>query len=340
MQKTTRIKLFLYALSLFFISNFSQANNSQNTINDNPLLLTGYVKAKDNQAFYAPKTDSWQVQIKWMLEEGETAKEGELVVVFDSGSIESQIEQEEISLLAAKEELHRLTKSGEQSTLEAKYALSRAELLLKRAKIDANIPKKNLSDYDYQKYNVAFEKALVARIKAKDKFTQANISQQVSINKQNLKISEYQDSLEYNRYKLSKMTLYAKRTGPILYADHPWNGEKIFVGMTVRASWKVAEISTLSELYIETWVHEVDYNKIQQNQTALLSFDAFPQYKTVANLTQLYTQPEKRKTWGNDVYFKAMFKFNTNQSIKLLPGMSALLDLNKNITTAMTGDKK
>ena len=80
-----------------------------------PLILSGQIKASDNQTFYAPKTDNWRVQVQWLLPEGDIAKEGDLVVVFDSGSIQSQIEQEKVSLIAANEELYRITSRGTQS---------------------------------------------------------------------------------------------------------------------------------------------------------------------------------------------------------------------------------
>ncbi|MGL1957027.1 MAG: efflux RND transporter periplasmic adaptor subunit [Colwellia sp.] len=325
-------------LSLFFSHSVFSTENTNNESHES-LLLTGIVKAKNSQPFYAPKTDSWQVQIKWMIEEGEKVKAGDLAVVFDSGSIESVIEQEEIKLLAAEEELHRLSIVGEQSILEATFALKRTELLLERAKIDANIPKINLSEYDYQKYQVELEKAIVANIKAKDKSIQTTLSSFVAINKQKLTIEKSQDSLTYNKHKLSKMALYAKRTGPILYASHPWNGEKIFVGSTVQASWKVAEIPALSDLFIESWLHEIDYNKVKLKQQALLYFDAYPQQKFTAILSQLSTQPEERKVWGTDVYFKATFTFKVLNQLKLLPGMSAQLELHSPEESKFTGEQ-
>ena len=129
MKNITKQTLLFCTILVLPLLSFSQESSQRDT-----LLLTGTVKAQNNQAFFAPKTDSWQVQIKWMLPEGDIAKQGELAVVFDSGSIESTIEQQEISLLAAEEELHRLLKSGEQDVLKAKYALKRTALLLERAK--------------------------------------------------------------------------------------------------------------------------------------------------------------------------------------------------------------
>ncbi len=297
------------------------------TVLSEPLLLTGTVKAKDNQSFYAPKTDTWQVQIKWMSPEGEIVNKGDLAVVFDSGSIESKIEQEEISLIAAQDEFHRLKKEGAQKILEAKYNFMRSELLVDRAQIDASIPKENLSEYDYQKYNVALEKALVGKIKNKSKFKQVQLSDVVALKKQQLKINKSKDSLNYNQNKLSKMALYAQRTGPLLYASHPWNGEKIFVGTTVRPSWEVAVIPSLSDLYIESWLHEVDYNKVKENQKANLRFDAYPNLILNSTLVQLSSQPDAKKDWGDGVYFKAIFSFTVTKETKLLPGMSAQLEV-------------
>jgi hypothetical protein len=135
------------------------------------------------------------------------------------------------------------------------------------------------------------------------------------------------------------MALHAQGNGPILYNDY-WNGEKIYVGMTVQVATKVAEIPVLSKLYIETWLHEIDYQKINAQQSATLTFDAFPKQQFPAKLIHLSTQPEERKNWGSDVYFKANFSFDSPASLKLLPGMSALLELPVNkVNQKMTGEQ-
>ncbi|WDE06952.1 efflux RND transporter periplasmic adaptor subunit [Thalassomonas viridans] len=291
------------------------------------LLLTGQVKASDNQTFYSPKTESWRVQVQWMLPEGEIAEKGDLVVVFDSGNVQSQIEQEKVSLIGAEEELKRLTNNGQQKILEANYGLKKEKLLLEKARLDAGIPRDHLSTYDYEKNQLALEKALVASAKAKEELTQAEVAHEVAIAKQTLKITRHKDTLAYQQGQLEKMSLYAERTGPVIYAYHPWNGEKVFVGMTAQPSWTIAEIPSLSGLYIESWVHEVDYNQLKLGQELQLVFDAFPEKSRQARLTELSTQPEERKEWGNDVYFRAVFSFSADEDLNLLPGMSAQLEL-------------
>lgn len=289
-------------------------------------ILTGQVKASDNQTFYAPKTDSWNVQVQWMLPEGDVAKKGDLVVVFDSGSIESQIEQERVSLIGAQEELQRLQTSNEQKLLESTYAKKRSELLLEKSRIDAGISKEHLSSYDYEKNQLEFEKALVAFAKAKDELKQVKLTNKVSLEKQKITIKKHEDKLEYNQYKLNQMSVRAQREGPVLYANHPWNGEKIFVGMTAQASWKIAEIPSLSGLYIEAWVHEVDFKGLNINQVMLAKFDAFPRQIITAKLIEISTQPEERKEWGTGVYYRAVFEFSNTKALALLPGMSVQLE--------------
>ncbi|CAM3746183.1 MULTISPECIES: HlyD family secretion protein [Pseudoalteromonas] len=290
------------------------------------LLLSGELKASEQQLFYAPKSDNWRVQVQWMMKEGDIAQPGDVVVVFDSGSIASEIEQDEVSLEAAKEELVRVTTSNEEKQIEAEFNFKRTELLVQRARIDAAIPQANLSTYDYQKNQLEFEKALINRQKSAQELLQVKTENKVAHNKQLLTIEQLETNLQYNKTQLASMSIKAQRSGPVLYANHPWNGEKAFVGMTAQPGWKIAEIPTMSELYIEAWVHEVDYQKLKLGQPAKLLFDAYLQQPLQATLTEISTQPEERLQWGKDAYFRARFNFSAPK-LTLLPGMSAKLTI-------------
>jgi len=305
--------------ALLFLSNSVLAGDS--------VILSGRVKAGDNQTFYSPKTDSWRVQVQWMLPEGDIAQKGDLVVVFDGSSIESSIEQGVTSLLAAKEELFRLESKSEQDLLEAVYAQKRTALLLQKARIDAQVTKEHLSGYDYQKNQLDYEKSLIANAKSKEQLAQTKVANQVALNKQKFTITQLKEKLDYNKNKLSKMGVKAQRSGPVIYGTHPWNGEKVFVGMTAQPSWEIAEIPSLNGLYIEAWVHEVDFQLLQLNRKANLTLDAYQFTPISAILTEVSTQPEERKEWGNDVYYRAVFQFENVDNLKILPGMSGQLEL-------------
>ena len=292
-----------------------------------PLLLSGLLYASDNQTFYAPKTPQWRVQVQWMLPEGEVANKGDLVVVFEGGTIQTKIDNDTLSLIIADEELERILSNNKQSALEANYNQKRTALLLEKSRIDASTSEKHLSKYDYEKYQLEFEKASLANTRAMEALVQVKIANEVRVKKQQFTIKQYQDQLNYNRNQLKKLSGYAQRSGPILYGEHPWNGEKVFVGMTAQPGWTIAKIPSMSRLYIEAWVHEIDYKKISVEDSATLIFDAHPHVHLSARLSKLSTQPEERKEWGNDVYYRSVFSFEQPSKLNLLPGMSAQLTL-------------
>lgn len=300
---------------------------SASAFSSESVILSGQVKAGENQAFYSPKTDNWRVQVQWMLPEGDIAKKGDLVVVFDGSSIEGNIEQTTTSLLAGEEELFRLKSKAEQDLLEAVYAQKRTSLMLDKARIDASVTKEHLSEYDYQQNQLNYEKALVANAKSKEQLAQTKVANRVAVNKQTLSITQLKEKLTYNQAKLSKMGLKAESSGPVIYANHPWNGEKVFVGMTAQPSWKIVEIPSLNGLYIEAWVHEVDFQILKLQAKANLTLDAYMKTPMSATLTEISTQPEARKEWGNDVYYRATFEFKNTHDLKILPGMSGQLEL-------------
>lgn len=309
-------KIIILGFGLLLMSHTLQAS----------AILSGQVKAADNQTFYAPKTGNWKVQVQWILPEGEVAQEGNLVMVFDSGTIQSEIEQLKASLISAEEELYRIKSRNEQSLLEARYGKKRTELLLTKSRIDASVSADYLSQYDYKKNQLEFEKAVIADVKAQATLKQTKVANKVALTKQKITIKKYQQQLKYNQNKFKKMSVYAQRTGPVLYANHPWSGEKIFVGMTAQPAWKIAEIPSLNGLYIEAWVHEVDYKNLILNSRAKLKFDAYPNTVLLAKLADISTQPEVQKEWGNDVYYRTVFEFDANTDFKVLPGMSAQLE--------------
>jgi len=290
------------------------------------LILSGQIKASDNQAFYAPKTDSRSVQVQWILPEGDIAQKGDLVVVFDSGTVQSQVEQEKVSLIAANEKLFSITSSGDQSLLEATYGQKRTALLLDKARIDANISVEHLSQFDYQENQLKLEKSVVANAKSLENLKQVKVANKVAVTKQKITISKHEAKLKYNENKLKQMSLYAERSGSVLYGNNPWTGEKVFVGMTARASWEIAGIPSANGLYIEAWVHEVDYKNMQVNTSVDFKLDAFPEYNLKAKLEEISSQPEERKEWGRDVYYRAVFSFIADEALTLLPGMNAQLE--------------
>ena len=134
--------------------------------NAESVLITGEIASLDKQIVSAPRTDRWQVQIQWMFEEGKIANKGDLIAVFDSGSLKSQIKQSEEQLSSEKLLLKKKKLDLEQAVTDAQSALVVAELEVEKARIEAGITSTDVSKYDKGRYQIALERALLNKIKA------------------------------------------------------------------------------------------------------------------------------------------------------------------------------
>lgn len=291
-----------------------------------PLLLSGELRAKESQAFYAPMTDNWRVEVQWLMPEGQVAQPGEIVVVFDGASIQGAIDAETVALTTAREKLQQEKNKHAQAVLEKEFALEREQLLLKKAAIDAAVPKQFLSAFEYESFQVTKTEAQAKVEKARKELAQAKLARDVAIKKQQISIDRSLDKLKLNRERLAAMSLRAERAGPVLYGKHPWTGERVFVGMTAQPSWEIAEIPSLSDLYIEAWLHEIDIDRVREGQPAVLTFDSRLQSELPATLTEIATQPQRRKEWGSGLYYRLVFSLSETPEFQILPGMGARIE--------------
>ncbi|WP_308366738.1 MULTISPECIES: HlyD family efflux transporter periplasmic adaptor subunit [unclassified Microbulbifer] len=294
-----------------------------------PLLLGGELRAEKSQSFFSPMTDNWRVEVQWLMPEGQVAEPGEIVAVFDGAAIQGEIESETVALDTAREKLQKDESANAQTVLEKKFALEREQLLLKKASIDAAVPKQYLSVYEYDSYQVAKKEAEATVRKAREELAQAQLTRQVAAKKQRIKIEASQAKLEYKRAQLASMTLRAERAGPVLYSKHPWTGERVFVGMTAQPGWLIAEIPSLSDLYIEAWLHEIDIDRVHEGQSAELIFDSRLKHSFPARLTDIATQPQQRQEPG--LYYRLVFRFTETPPSRettgeLLPGMGVRIE--------------
>jgi multidrug resistance efflux pump len=291
-----------------------------------PLLLTGSLVSEYRQNIVAPMSDTWRIQVQWLKPENEAVQAGDLVAVFDAGTIQANIERLKTSLISAQEQYKQLESQHALKVLEAEYELERRQLLLEKADIDAAVPKANLSLYDYENNQLTQQRARTELKKAGETLVTARQEQQNALYKQQLVIDKATADLAEAEKNLQNMSVYAERDGAISYSLHPWYRTKLFAGVTAQPGWQIAEVTEKQGLYVEAWVHEVDVARLQQAKQIEARFDIAPEQPFTLSLQQLAGQGEKRQAWGNALYYRAKFtaeRFPINQPML---GMGLLLE--------------
>ncbi|MFA3792448.1 HlyD family secretion protein [Aliiglaciecola sp. SL4] len=318
--KLSHFQLFVGFFILLSFNHFALASGES-------LLLTGKISSAKKQVVTAPRGRTWNIQIQWLEEEGKVVEAGDLIAVFDGSLIQSQLEANEEILETEQLELTQIKMELEQGYLEAKGALTIAQMRVEQAKIEANVPESQVSQLDKGKFELTLQRTEMELIKANENLKLAESALQTGVEKQRIQIRLIEDEIRYQSSQMEKMSVTANFKGPISYAIHPWTGEKMAAGMNARASWNIIDVQATDDFQIESWVHEIDIEHVKANKNVELVLDAYPSKKFKGKLTFLSTQTEKKVQWSNSVYYPVIFQFVDVPDLTLLPGMSVRIDI-------------
>lgn len=292
-----------------------------------PLLLTGEVASAQSQAVTAPKSTGWQIQIQWLAEEGTIVNEGDLIAVFDSGGIQTQLEENQESLQTQKLQLIKTEMDLNQAVVEAEGRLKLAAISVKKSRIEANIPDGEISDYEKGKFVIAFEKALMEQIKAEENLKLKQAERDVGIQKQKIEITKLEEKITYQLGQIEKLSVRAKVSGPVSHVMHPWMQQKIAAGTNVEPAWEVIRVQAQSAYQVTSWVHEIDAAKLNLSGGVLtLTLDAYPDNTYRGKVLNMSSQAEQRSQWSDSAYYRLDISFAEALKNEIFPGMSVRIE--------------
>lgn len=299
------------------------------SIQAEPLLITGQISSSEQQIVTAPLTDRWQIQVQWLMEEGKIANKGDLIAAFDSSGTKTQIKQGEESLATAKLRLKQSDIELKQALIEAQGKLDIAKLELERAQIEATLDSIEISSYEKGQYQLAYERAIFAKVKAEQEVNVKRQEYESGIAKQKIEIIKVEENLAYQKKMLERVSVKAKVKGPVSHMFHPWNGEKITAGTLVQQSMRILSVQGEGSYQVNAWVHEVDVNKLSVGDLTQLSLDAFPNELYQGRISSIASQSESKEAWSESAYHLITVDFDRQPEQQLLPGMSVRVVVDK-----------
>jgi len=322
-----KINLIIFALLLFIMTGFAEFRVTRGNF-EKRLVISGSLQAQKAERLVVPRSNSWQVQIKWMVEEGVVVKPGDPVVRFDTANLSSEIENLEISLQTKIESKTIKEAERKHKRFDMNNLVKRGELEYQKAKIDAEIPKGIFSDYDYEQKQLELRRKAEALKKAKLDRVIGIDTLEGAIKKLSLEIQEEKEKLKVLQDLLSGFTLKAKTGGAVLYGEHPWQGRKIQVDDNVPSNTTVATIPNKESLQVEAWVNETEINRIKPGQKVEMMLDAYPDYSFKGIIRDVSNRAKTRDEWGKAHYFAAIIEPSSRDLNIMKPGMSVQCTVN------------
>ncbi|HSG41045.1 MAG TPA: efflux RND transporter periplasmic adaptor subunit [Thermoanaerobaculia bacterium] len=240
------------------------------------VLLSGELAAERGDPLTVPRTEVWQLQIRWMAEDGSRVKAGDPVVEFDNSQFASALEEKRLTASNAGSDLDRVQAEARTAAAQQQFEVDKARSELKKARIAAEIPKDLLSQVEYQNRQIALKRAESALVKAEEELVARKKASTSDVQVQKISLEKSQRQIRNAEESIAALTLRAPRNGMVLTGDHPWEGRKLQEGDTVWVGMTVASLPDLDSMIVEASLSDVDDGRIAPGMPVICSLDAFP----------------------------------------------------------------
>ncbi|HEX3880577.1 MAG TPA: efflux RND transporter periplasmic adaptor subunit [Bryobacteraceae bacterium] len=287
----------------------------------------GSLRARRSVPVYAPIVP--QLRLAWLAPAGQTVKEGESLIKFDSSSSAQQLSQKQAALRQAQatldQELAQAKVISEQDSsdlADTKFNVEKARLEASKTEIVSKIQgEENKIDLGVAEEKLKVQQATVALHDTSEKSKIASLTRLRDQAANEVKITQ-------NR--IAEMDVKSPITGMVIYLPNysqGWVNAKPFkVGDNAGAGQQIAEIPDLTTLEMDAKVEETDRGRISTGEDTRIRIDALPELNVTAKLAQISPLAEQGFEWPPTRSFHAYASLSKPDS-RLRPDMNGGMDV-------------
>lgn len=327
MRRNVMLLLAIISLFAFLQPSLAQQKSWAKAKKDTlrvELVETGEVGAVNSTVVTTPMIWSQDLQIIDLAPEGIHVDSGAVLVQLDRVSLSTQLQGKQTELDGHRSDMLRLQTEQSNRIREMERSVEMAEHTLQLAHVQLEQMKyESASRQEQGKLEVL--KAEIALKEAKTKLEAQAIIHHAEEKKQQLKILQAQNQANETKRQLEQLTLRAPISGMVVH--HPdWNGNKPTIGEKIRPGRGVIDLPDLSRMQVKIRVNEIDAARLQTNQPARISLDAFPNKQFRGRLISTTRIASKKAEESQVNVFEAIVEIAGSDSL-LKPGMTAQVRL-------------
>ncbi|HEX7842201.1 MAG TPA: hypothetical protein VF469_32235, partial [Kofleriaceae bacterium] len=240
-------------------------------------LLTGELRAASSVGLTVPRTDSWQLQIRWLADDGAQIKAGDKVIELDNSAFTAQLEEKHLAVLEAEMTLRGARDLGEIAIASKETELRQHQIALDKATVRANVPADLLAGRDAQERQLEKRRAEVAVDKAAHELAAQRDETALELKIKQIELDKARRAVAAAEKTITDLVLTAPRDGMLVIEDHPWLGRKIRAGDTVQPGMTIASLPDLSQpMEVRAELSDVDDGRISAGMAGTCALDAYP----------------------------------------------------------------
>ena len=177
------------------------------------LLLTGALEAVASEKIRVPRTRIWQVQIRWMEQDGAEVRQGQKVLDLDNSQFTGDLEQRKLARSSAENDLNRKKADVAGELADKEFALEQRRIEREKARIEAGVPERLRPARDYQKYQLELARTEFAHAKAEEDLKTVRHATQAEIEELRIALERTKDEIADAEDAIEALSISAPRDG-------------------------------------------------------------------------------------------------------------------------------
>ncbi|HUS29627.1 MAG TPA: hypothetical protein VMZ53_14035 [Kofleriaceae bacterium] len=241
------------------------------------VVLTGSIEATHAEEMRVPRTDAWELPIRWMAEDGAQVKQGDRVLEFDNAQFTAQLQQQKLAVLDAEINFETFLGVSALQIQDKQFALDSAKIQLEKAKVLAAVPEDILPARTYQERQLDLKQKQRAVEKAEKDLAAAKASASLDRQVKQIELEKARAQIEHAEKSIDALTIKAPRDGIAVVDEHPWEGRKYQIGDTVQPGWTIVSLPEFAAgMEVHAALSDVDDGRINLGMTGTCTLDAYP----------------------------------------------------------------
>jgi multidrug efflux pump subunit AcrA (membrane-fusion protein) len=295
------------------------------------LYLTGELRATRAIEIRVPLVDTWQVQIKWLAEDGSTLSAGDPIVEFDTSSFAQTIEEKRLRVTQAEIEFKSRERTLAAESAKKQVAVEQAEIEEQKARLEAEVPESLRSRREWHQKQSELHEKQAARDKAeRDRATAAAVGR-AEIENLRIALEKARRDLEASQTAAGALAIRAPRPGILVVAPHwqYWSEDrKLQIGDTLYPSLPVASIPDLSEMFVDALLPEVDEGRVSPGQPARCVLDTYAERVFTGKVATVSAVAEQGRDRSG---FRVRVALDESDGKIMRPGMAVRVEVVRSI---------
>jgi multidrug resistance efflux pump len=291
------------------------------------LVLSGELVAEKGESLNVPRTNAFQLSIRWLAKDGTQVKAGDPVVAFDNSTFSSDLEEKRLSASQAGSDLATAQAELKTTGSERQFNVAKAKSAVEKARLEASVPPEIIPRREYQERQLALARAESELAKAKEVLTTESKVSNTGVAIQRITLEKSRRDIQTAEETIQALDLRAPRDGMVLVGNSPFEEHKYQVGDSVWPGLPIATLPDLASMIVQASLSDVDDGRIAPGAEVLCTLDAYPATTYRGHVVEI--SPVARQSRRSPLlrYFPVRITLDQADTRRMRPGMSVRVEV-------------